>query len=254
MNRQNGVETLLETYPRHRPPLPPAHQRIYVEHYRANRAGERGLSYLVRRLESWMHQKVAEGVRGSVLEIGAGNLNHLPYHSAAGAYDVVEPFRELWAGSPHLSRVRRIYSGIEEVPDHERYDAIVSTAVLEHLTDLPHVVARAALLLRLDGTFRAGFPSEGGLLWGLAWRLTTGLEFRIRRGLHYSAIMRHEHVNTAREILSVLEHFFESVTVSRFPLPSENLSFYTVAAARGPRIARCLDICASRLRLGTCAP
>src|SRR5260370_21433737 len=164
MNRQNGVEALLETYPRHRPPLPPAHQRIYVEHYRAKRAGERGISYLARRLESWMHRKVADGVQGSVLEIGAGNLNHLPYHSAAGAYDVVEPFRELWAGSPHLSRVRRIYSGIEEVPDHERYDAIVSTAVLEHLTDLPHVVARAALLLSLDGTFRAGFPSEGGLL------------------------------------------------------------------------------------------
>jgi hypothetical protein len=206
------------------------------------------------KLEGWMHRQVAEGVTGgSLLEIGAGNLNHVAYHPNVRNYDVVEPFRELWEDSPHRARVRRMYSDLEEVPETDRYDCIVSIAVLEHLTMLPFIIARSGLLLDEDGSFRAGFPSEGGLAWGLAWRLTTGLEYRLQRGLDYGALMRHEHVNTAREILALLDHFYERVEVSRFPLPFAGLSFYTVAIARGPRIERCRTLCAERPRLDACA-
>jgi SAM-dependent methyltransferase len=159
-------------------------------------------------------------------------------------YDAVEPFKELWADSPERRLVRRIYDDLAAVPEQNRYDAILSVAVLEHLTDLPAVVARAAMLLREGGSFRAGFPSEGGLLWGLAWRLTTGVEYRLKRGLDYGAIMRHEHVNTAREITSVLEYFFENVELARFPLPFAQLSFYTAATARNPRLTRCREFLA----------
>jgi hypothetical protein len=56
-----------------------------------------------------MHRRIAEVVAdGDLLEIGAGNLNHIPYHADARAYDVVEPFRELWEDSPHRARVRQI--------------------------------------------------------------------------------------------------------------------------------------------------
>jgi hypothetical protein len=202
------------------------------------------------KLEGWMHRRVADGVTsGSLLEIGAGNFNHVAYHPNVRNYDVVEPFRELWKDSPHRARVRRIYSDLAEVPETDRYDCILSIAVLEHLTMLPFIIARSGLLLGEDGSFRAGFPSEGGLAWGLAWRLTTGLEYRLQRGLDYGALMRHEHVNTAREILALLDHFYERVEVSRFPLPFADLSFYTVAIARGPRLERCRTLCAERTNL-----
>ena len=251
MSGEVPIETLLGTYPRTRPELPASHRRIYIEHYRANRSGERGLSHVTQKLESWMHRRVAAGVGGSVLEIGAGNLNHLRYHPDVKTYDVIEPFRELWENQPQLHRVRRVYSSIEEVPAGERYDAILSVAVLEHLTDLPWLVARAGLLASGDRCFRAGFPSEGGLLWGLAWRSTTGLAFRRKYGLSYAALMRHEHVNTAGEILRILDHFYERVEVERFPLPFTHGSFYTAAAAGRPRSERCQEFCAQRARVGT---
>ena len=241
------MEMLLSTYPRSRPELPPKQQASYVEHYRSNRAGKQGLSRAALKLESWMHRQVAEGVTcGSLLEIGAGNLNHVPYLPASCICDAVEPFQELWEDSPYRSRVRSIYSDLQEIALGDGYDCIFSVAVLEHLADLPFVLTRAGLLLRAGGTFRAGFPSEGGLLWGLAWRLTTAIEYRLKRGLDYGAIMRHEHLNTASEILMLLGHFYEHVEVSRFPLPFEHLSFYTTAIARQPRLDRCRSFNESR--------
>ena len=190
-------------------------------------------------LEAWMHRELARRPAETILEIGAGNLNHVPYHPAARAYDVVEPFRELWEDSPHRHSVRAIFRDIAEIPEQAAYDEVLSIAVLEHLTDLPAIIARAALLLREGGSMRAGFPSEGGFLWGLAWRSTTGIAYRLRQGLDYGAIMRHEHVNSAPEILQLLGYFFAEVEVARFPVPWHHLSFYTVATALSPRLDRC---------------
>ncbi len=245
------IKTVLSTYPRTRPELMPKQRSSYVEHYRSNRAANRGLAIIVARLEAWMHRRVSEGLSaGDLLEIGAGNLNHFPYLAGECVCDVVEPFVELWEQSPYRSRVHHMYSDLQQVPETSRYDSIFSVAVLEHLTDLPFILSRAGLLLRAGGSFRAGFPSEGGLLWGLAWRLSTGIEYRLRRGLNYGAIMRHEHLNTASEILLLLGYFYESVEVLRFPLPFHHLSFYTTAIARQPRLDRCRSFQASRLAVG----
>ena len=124
-----------------------------------------------------------------------------------------------------------------------RYDIILSVAVLEHLTDLPRTVARCGLLLAQGGEFRAGVPTEGGLLWGVAWRITTGISFRIRTGLTYGAIMRHEHVNRADEILEIVRYLFRDVTCRRFPTPVKHLSFYTTLRARSPYLDRCTSLC-----------
>src|SRR5215472_6814942 len=115
MDAQSRVDALLASYPRRRPDLPPAHRRTYVEHYRLNRSGTRGVSRAVVRLESWMHRRVS-APSASILEIGAGSLNHLPYHPDGIVYDAVEPFRDLWHDSPHRARVRRIYDDLADVP------------------------------------------------------------------------------------------------------------------------------------------
>jgi SAM-dependent methyltransferase len=232
------IASLLASYPRVRPALSPAHQASYVEHYRANRS-DQGISM---RLEKWMHRQIGRQSAASILEIGAGNLNHVPYHPGAAAYDVVEPFRELWEDSPYRGAVRTIYRDIAEVAEtaeQPAYDLILSAAVLEHLTELPDVIARSALLLREGGRWCAAFPSEGGFLWGLAWRCTTGVAYRLKWGLDYAAIRRYDHVNTAPEILRLLQYFFGTIELTRFPLPWHQLSFYAVATATSPRLDRC---------------
>jgi SAM-dependent methyltransferase len=240
MNQRLQAEELLSRFPRVRPELPPNQRAGYVEHYRTNRLAEQGLARSVAKLEAWMHRQVAQGVvGGSLLELGAGTLNHFPYLPSACVWDVVEPFAELWSDSSYQSHVHKFYSDIDQIPQPAAYDCIFSVAVLEHLTDLPFVLARAGLMLREGGTFRAAFPSEGGLLWGLGWRLTTGIQYRLRRGLDYANIMRYEHLNTASEILILLDHFYEEVEITRFPLPLKHLSFYTTAIARSPRLDHC---------------
>ena len=171
------ISTLLATYPRSRPPLPAAAMRIYVNEYKLNRGVDaRGLYRVIAWLESWMHRRVASPVAGStLLEIGAGTVNHRRFEERASLYDIVEPRPALYTGSPEIARVDHIYASIYDVPAASRYDRIFSVAVLEHVEDLPVLLAACALRLADGGVFQAGIPAEGGMVWGLAWRMTTGV-------------------------------------------------------------------------------
>ncbi len=238
------TETFPE-YPKTRPPLPEAIQRIYKAHYQENRSGGSPASSMAQRMEAWLHhqvaadlQTVADASQLRTLEVGAGNLNQLAYEPPSSAYDIIEPFDELYAGSSLLSRVRSVFRDIREVPEDARYDRITSVATFEHICDLPVVVARAGLLLEEGGTLRTSIPSEGTFLWTLGWQLTTGLEFRVRHGLDYGTLMRHEHVNNAAEIERVLDHFFRSRRCRVFGL-SRGISLYRFYEHSDPDRDRC---------------
>jgi len=221
--------------------LPDAYAQIHAAAYEANRRGSTFASSLSQRMEGWMHRRVADDVQqresvGATLEIGAGTLNHLPYEPRVSSYDIVEPFRELYSGSPLLGRLRAIYADIGDIPPGSVYERVVSVATLEHICDLPRVVAMTSRLLSPRGSFRVAIPSEGCLLWRLGWMLTTGVEFRFRYGLDYGVLMRHEHVNTAREIEDVLQQYFCDVRARVFGV-SRNLSFYQFFECSRPRQA-----------------
>ncbi|MDX1975087.1 MAG: hypothetical protein SFT92_05365 [Rickettsiales bacterium] len=233
------ITALLASYPRPRPPLSEAMQAVYVETYKASREGKGILYALTQYLESWMHRVIAKAHRsGDILEIGAGTLNHLPYEQGYAHYDIIEPFSALFEDSPRRAQIRSIYGDITQI-QNQRYARIISVATLEHILDLPHCLARAGLLLTDDGLFQAGIPSEGGFAWGATWRLSVGLSFRLRTGLDYGELMRHEHVNDADEIIQLVRYFFEKVRVKRFPLPHAHLSLYSYIEASKPRLDRC---------------
>lgn len=234
-----ATENLLASYPRPRPVLPPEYQAIYVAEYKSNREGGRVAEGLAKRLEAWMHRRVASRPEGPLLELGAGTLNHLRFEPDLADYDIVEPFEALWVDSPRLRHIRHAHRDIANVPEDRAYRRIASIACLEHVEDLPSLVARSALLLDPAGVFQAGIPSEGGFLWGLGWRVSTGLSYRLRTGLDPGVVMRHEHLSTAPDIIGVVRHFFAEVRVSRFPFPWHHLSLYAYLEARAPRRERC---------------
>jgi len=238
--KNKTIEYILSSYPRSRPPITEAHKKVFVDEYQLNRSGKGILFGAIELLESWQHRKIS-GLRNqkSILEIGAGSLNHVPYEPEAKYYDCIEPFSELYKESPYLKEIRNLYADIEDITDSLHYQRIISVAVLEHLLDLPNVVARSGLLLSPDGVFQASIPSEGGFIWGLSWRLSTGIAYRLRTGLDYKSIMRHEHVNSAHEIIEIIKYFFNTIKISRFPLPSSHLSFYTYIEASSPNLERC---------------
>jgi SAM-dependent methyltransferase len=233
------MAALLRRFPKHRPPLPEPHRNRYVLDYRDNRQGRAGIARFVAKLEAWMHRVVAAVDGTTILELGAGTLNHLPFEPAANLYDVIEPFHQLWADSPHKGDVDHFYDDIRDIPQNARYDKIISIAVLEHLTDLPDVVAICAQHLAPGGAFVAGFPSEGGVGWYSAWRFGTGAAYRLRTGLSYVPLMRHEHVNNAQEIESIVRLFFHTTALRRYPLPFFQTSLYSVITAREPDLRTC---------------
>lgn len=246
--KQRDFESVALRFPKVRPRLPDSYQRIYSEEYAFNRGSCGGLGRIVRWLEEWMHRWVArQGSGFPVLELGAGTLNHIRFEDEQGEYDIVEPFTLLHSEKTmELQRIRDSFADISEITDTRRYRRIISIAVLEHLTDLPLVLAQAVLLLDSDGAFLAGVPSEGGMTWGGAWRCTTGLSFRLRRGLPYQRLMRHEHINDVTEIETVIRYFYRDVMRFRFPLPWLHGSFYTCFRATKPDLARAVAFVESR--------
>jgi hypothetical protein len=239
------MNDLLTRFPKQRPPLPPSYQAIYERHYIANRIAAYRTTRLSQRLESWMHRQVAadigSGGRPATLEIGAGTLNHLVYEPGEGIYDVVEPFRALYEGASMRSHVRRIHADIADVPTDERYERIISIATFEHLDRLPDIVARAAQLLAKSGAVRVAIPNEGTILWRLGTALT-GAEFRLRYGLDYQVLMRHEHVNTADEIEGVMRHFFADVRVAVCGV-HRRLALYRFLECRRPHLESARQWC-----------
>ena len=143
--------------------------------------------------------------------------------------------------SPDLARIRHINPALNEVPLSPGFERILSVAVLEHLDDLPTTIAACARRLAPGGIFQAGIPAEGGFIWGSAWRVTTGISYRLRTGLPYAPVMRHEHLNDAAEIISILRYFFQIVRVHWFPLPTRHFAFYGYIEAREPRLDRCKE-------------
>ena len=232
-------------YPKVRPPLPHAYLEIHRAHYKENREGLSFASSMTQRLEKWMHTQVSSDVAskgrgGATLEIGAGTLNHLGFEPNTVPYDIVEPFSELYQESRQIGRIRNIYADISEVPPGYRYERILAIATLEHICDLPGVVSAAGMLLQDRGQFRVAIPNEGSWLWSLGWKLTTGLEFRIRRGLDYSVLLAHEHVNNAEEIEVILAYFFDITRESFFGV-SRSVSIYRCFVCSGVRTDRCID-------------
>lgn len=233
---------MFEHYPKTRPSLPPAFQEIYKQHYRDNRDGKGTAMGVAQRMEQWLHKKVAEDVGNNpdqaTLEIGAGTLNQLAYERPK-VFDIIEPFEELYQDNPELHKVRRVYADIDEIPLHKQYDRIISVATFEHILDLPKVLAKACLLLKDGGSLRTSIPNEGTILWTLGWKLTTGIEFKLKHGLDYGTLMRHEHVNTASEIQEVLDYFFTENSCKIFGL-NKSFAFYRFYESSGPRIDRAI--------------
>ncbi len=205
---------MFSNFPKTRPVLSEAYKRIYEQYYLDNRNGSTFMSFLSQKMESWLHKQVAKDVKRvhdkKTLEIGAGTLNQLDYEYST-YYDIVEPFKKLYENAKHLNKLENIYTDIIQIPNENRYDRIISIATFEHVTDLPFLVAKSCLLLHKNGVMRVSIPNEGYWLWKFAYKVTTGLSFRVKYKLNYEVLMRYEHVNTADEIEVVLNFFFNKV-------------------------------------------
>ncbi len=232
------TQSMFNNYPKTRSILSDAYQKIYAEHYKNNRDGATRASSVSQKMEEWLHKKVAQDLQDgkdkSTLEIGAGTLNQLLYEETQ-PYDIIEPFTQLFEKSPLLPKIRHIYQDIDDINLDTQYDRITAIATFEHVLDLPKVVAKSAILLKENGTLRVSIPNEGTILWKLGYTLTTGIEFRLKYGLPYETLMRHEHVNSAKDVKEIVSYFFGNVKDHSFGL-NRHLAFYRFFECAEPQI------------------
>ncbi len=229
------IKDLLNTYPRKRDRLPEGYQKIYTQHYTENRTGKTKVSNLSRKMEYWLHKKVARsaGADKKTLEIGAGTLNQLDFERS-DIYDIVEPYKKLYEDSPNLRFVRNIYSDISEIKG-KKYDRVISVACFEHVENLPEMILHSIRLLKSDGELCVSIPNEGRFLWKFAYTVTTGREFKKRYGLKYETLMHYEHINTADEIEFLLKYYFKDVKQSLLGI-NKTFAFYRYYECKRPRI------------------
>ncbi len=112
--------------------------------------------------------------------------------------------------------------------------SITGTTGFEHICNLPEVVERCTELMEPDGVLGVAIPNEGRFLWKLAYKMTSGIEFKKRFGLDYETMMRYEHVNNADEIEVILKHYFKSVKCSLLGI-GRTFSFYRYYECREPK-------------------
>jgi len=202
------------------------YENFYIDYSQAN-TFFRKLSLFV---EKWYHLKAykAKTDSHSILEIGAGNLNHVKFEKNFKIYDVVEPKDYLIKASDPVmrKRVRNVYKDIENIPEDFIYDKIISIGVLEHIENLELILEKITKKLCDNGKFIVVIPAEGEFLWWLGWRLTTGIGFWLKYRLDYGVIMRFEHVNKASKIIASLKKYFNIVHLNSFPLNFKNWRLY----------------------------
>ena len=199
------IENLIQTYPRKRPPLSKAIQLIYKDQYKQSRSGQGFINWLCQKVESWMHWQIVKNTSsGNTLELGAGTLNHIKYELIKKQhtnYDIVEPSTYFYNDSNDKIHVSNFYSDIKEIPAGIKYNRIISVATLEHVTDLPDMLNHCTKLLNKEGAFQ-------------------------------KEMMLHEHVNSAKEVISLLSYYFRDVKIKRFPLPWHHLSLHCYIEAK----------------------
>lgn len=227
IKKNNEYVEILKKFPKKRIFLNDKYKEIYKQHYSNNRAGNGISNFLSQYMESWMHRKVSSIDGKNILELGAGNLNHLKYEKNFNNYDIVEPFVDLYKDNYELSKIRNKFKSLDEI-DNGRFDKIISIATLEHLEDLPKEIMICKRLLDKDGIFQVAVPCEGEFAFKLGWKLTTGIAFRLKYNLDYSKLIQYEHLNNLNEIKIVLENNFKILKFERSPiiLPIKNFSFY----------------------------
>ena len=202
---------LLKKYPKKRPSLNKKLKKIFNFEYKKNRT-----NFLSQLSESWLHFSI-KGRKESLnksLEIGAGTLNHVPYEEMKNnKYDVIEPKKFLYKNNNNKVLINKFYSNLNFVPNN-KYDRIISCAVLEHLEDLPKYLHLSAKKLKKNGYQSHSIPCEGYPIWDISWYLMSGISFKIRTGQNFREVQKHEHINNYDEILTLINFFYKKVKIS----------------------------------------
>ena len=169
-------------------------------------------------------------VKEKVVEIGCGTGDFIPYCPCAQymGLDISEDFISI--AQNNFPQHQFVVADAYNLPfDNSSIKSILSFAMLEHLNNLDAALGEVNRVLTDDGEFVFGIPTEG-LLYRIVRNLTTKRHVQKVTGVDYNELLKKEHVNKCKDVLSALkEHFIiENSTGIPFRLPIVNLNVLIV--------------------------
>jgi phosphatidylethanolamine/phosphatidyl-N-methylethanolamine N-methyltransferase len=184
---------------------------------------DRGLSaYVLRSTHALVEKQFGpEAYFGSVLEVGAGTLVHLPFVRHRFDRYIASDLEQKVLDSAQIDKLPK---GVElmtldstDLPfEDNAFDRLIATHVLEHLP-FPHVAIHEwARVVRPGGVISIILPCDPGF----AWRL--GRHFGPRRqaqkaGLPYEYYMAREHINSIFNLQAILDFHFPERAITWWP-------------------------------------
>jgi len=156
------------------------------------------------------------------LEIGAGLGEHIAYENLDNQQYSILELRENMANvlKERFPSVNTVVGDIQKqtIFNNEQFDRVIAIHVLEHLPDLPHALKEIHRVLKINGSFTAVIPCEGGLAYALARAISAKRLFKKKYKMKYDWLIKTEHINQPHEIIEEIEKQFVICERNYFPL------------------------------------
>lgn len=189
--------------------------------------------YLYRNpITAWIHDsghKKAEQLRKKknvlILDCGCGNGDHLRFvQSKTVGIDKNDKMLEIAQNANPT--ITFLQGDITKIPFRDNsFDSIVSMYVLEHIDALQEAINEISRILKRNGEFIVGLPTEG-FSFRIGRKLTTKRYMEKRYLIDYEKLVEEEHVNDYKSVLKELEMRFKITNKKWLPfyIPSLNLN------------------------------
>ena len=185
------------------------------------------------------HRQMEQGVQvpdgASILEVGAGTGEHLPYVVPNfGRYVMVdlspEPADPSWQDDARISWV--VGDICSDLQFEEGFDRVISMCVFHHLAEPEAAMANIKRWLKPGGVFTLFLPSDPGMLNRVNRRLFVMPKARRLGFDDYELMAAQEHRNHYWSLNTLLLEQFEGYRIRRrfkpFGIPSGNLSSHSI--------------------------
>lgn len=185
------------------------------------------------------HRQMEHGVSlpagASILEVGAGTGEHLPYvRPDFGKYVMVDlsgpPAEPHWGSDPRIEWVTADISS--DLSFDTQFDRVISMCVFHHLADPEAAMLNIKRWLKPGGVFTLFLPSDPGILNRVNRRLFVVPKARKLGFDEYALMAAQEHRNHYWSLNTLLLEQFDGYHIKRrykpFGIPSGNLSSHSI--------------------------